>query len=341
VRVTAGEIRKRIAQYYMQPGHEDEIRIEIPLGTYVPEFRFPESRTGVVHAPAILPLPAPPISAQPEPDTPGPLPAREPRTVSRWWMFAAALLIATLSAAGYRFSTSSSPLDEFWESAIASPGPALLCVSVQSDLQNPVDGAETAHPRDPPLQYELDRWMNRVGLSDATAMAQMASVLYSKNKDYRLKGDQSVTLDDLRQGSVVLIGAFNNSWTMRLTRELRFGFAADNVFPGRHWIIDRQRPGASEFQINSETPYKNVDKDYALIAKYQDQSCGCTVIVAGGLGEYGTIAAGEFLSNNKYFREVLSRAPSDWQRQNMEAIVSTTVIDGNSGPPHVVETYFW
>src|ERR1700733_8719572 len=41
VRTTAGEVRKRIAQYYHEPGHESEIRIEIPPGSYVPEFFFP------------------------------------------------------------------------------------------------------------------------------------------------------------------------------------------------------------------------------------------------------------------------------------------------------------
>src|SRR6202789_1086502 len=38
VRVTAGEIRKRIAQYYQEPGHENELRIDLPLGSYVPHF---------------------------------------------------------------------------------------------------------------------------------------------------------------------------------------------------------------------------------------------------------------------------------------------------------------
>jgi hypothetical protein len=32
VRVTAGEIRKRIAQYYQEPGHEKEIRLLLPPG---------------------------------------------------------------------------------------------------------------------------------------------------------------------------------------------------------------------------------------------------------------------------------------------------------------------
>src|ERR1700692_1242224 len=42
VRVTAGEIRKRIAQYYQEPGHEHEIRVLLPAGSYAPRFCFPE-----------------------------------------------------------------------------------------------------------------------------------------------------------------------------------------------------------------------------------------------------------------------------------------------------------
>ena len=38
VRVAAGEIRKRLAQYYRTPGHERELIIDIPLGSYVPHF---------------------------------------------------------------------------------------------------------------------------------------------------------------------------------------------------------------------------------------------------------------------------------------------------------------
>lgn len=53
VRITAGEVRKRLAQYYQHPGRESEIRIDLPLGSYLPEFSFP-----VVSA-ALPPLTAP------------------------------------------------------------------------------------------------------------------------------------------------------------------------------------------------------------------------------------------------------------------------------------------
>ncbi len=57
VRAAAGEIRKRIAQYYHEPGHESELRIDLVPGSYVPEFGMP------------APTPAP---RQPVPEPPRP-----------------------------------------------------------------------------------------------------------------------------------------------------------------------------------------------------------------------------------------------------------------------------
>jgi hypothetical protein len=41
VRVGAREVRKRLAQYYVTPeGAAAEVRIELPSGSYAPEFRY-------------------------------------------------------------------------------------------------------------------------------------------------------------------------------------------------------------------------------------------------------------------------------------------------------------
>src|SRR5215470_9633439 len=39
VRVKAGEVRKRLGIYYAGEGATDPVRIELPPGTYIPEFR--------------------------------------------------------------------------------------------------------------------------------------------------------------------------------------------------------------------------------------------------------------------------------------------------------------
>src|SRR5580698_2557234 len=41
VRVTAAEIRKRVAQYYQEPPHDQELRIALSSGSYIPQFLWP------------------------------------------------------------------------------------------------------------------------------------------------------------------------------------------------------------------------------------------------------------------------------------------------------------
>jgi hypothetical protein len=43
VRIAASEVRKKLAQYYVDSGHQRQVRIAIPVGSYVPEFTFPDS----------------------------------------------------------------------------------------------------------------------------------------------------------------------------------------------------------------------------------------------------------------------------------------------------------
>ncbi|HUY95930.1 MAG TPA: hypothetical protein VMU71_11550, partial [Terracidiphilus sp.] len=42
VRITAGEVRKRLTQYYYDPEHRGELVMELPTGGYMPQFREPE-----------------------------------------------------------------------------------------------------------------------------------------------------------------------------------------------------------------------------------------------------------------------------------------------------------
>jgi hypothetical protein len=41
VRITAGEVRKRLVQYYYDSAHDGELVIELPIGSYVPTFHSP------------------------------------------------------------------------------------------------------------------------------------------------------------------------------------------------------------------------------------------------------------------------------------------------------------
>jgi hypothetical protein len=64
------------------------------------------------------------------------------------------------------------------------------------------------------------------------------------------------------------------------------------------------------------------------------------VVLAAGLTGYGTLAAGEFLSNPAYMETIAAR-PGRWARKNVEVVISTKVINGKSGPPKAVIAHFW
>jgi hypothetical protein len=65
------------------------------------------------------------------------------------------------------------------------------------------------------------------------------------------------------------------------------------------------------------------------------------VVLAGGLTGYGTIAAGEFLTHPGYVDAVTAQAPPNWERKNVQILISTKVINGKSGPPKLLLAHFW
>src|SRR5580658_8899272 len=59
VRTTASEVRKRLETYYSEPDHTRELRITLPVGTYVPEFRWPPDQEPIISATHSIATPGP------------------------------------------------------------------------------------------------------------------------------------------------------------------------------------------------------------------------------------------------------------------------------------------
>jgi len=65
------------------------------------------------------------------------------------------------------------------------------------------------------------------------------------------------------------------------------------------------------------------------------------VIVAAGISEEGTEAAGEILYNPVYLDSLLAKLPPNWESLNMEAVIETQVIEGHPGPPSILAVETW
>jgi len=316
VRATAGDIRKRIAQYYHESGHEQEIRIDLPAGSYMPEFRLPVAGE------------APPRGWM--------------RRLLRWWkpltIAAAAGAAIALAAVLLRPWLIPSPLERFWSPVVDSGATTLICVGPADKLR--VEGLRESRAADAPPSLQDLLSIHDLALQDASTLARVAIVVTSRGRNYRIQSDDATTLSDLRAMPTVLIGAFNNAWTLRSTRQLRFSFEMSKE-TGRYWIEDHQTPKRLDWETDMGLPYTKLTEDYAIVARFFNPATERMTVVAAGIGQYGTMAAGEFLSNERYMKELAARAPANWDHKNFEAVIGTKVIELSTGPPRILATWFW
>jgi len=326
VRVTAAEIRKRIAQYYQEPGHESEVRISVDAGSYVPQFHWPHQP----HAP-VAEQPVEPVNL-PAPPTPVAAPRSRFRAALILSMTVACVAIASIFA--WR-SVHASPIDYFWGPVISSTDPAIFCI-----VEQRLFSGLAVDANDPSRQIQNKTDMHSVNLDDAAAIVKIGGVLQGGGKKYTLQAADTITLSEIRNGPTIFVGAFDNPWTMRLTKPLHFRFGNDPAFT-QEWIYDSTSSKPPQwFTERPAQESSNNYREYAIIARYTNPDTGQLCIIIAGIGQASTRAAGEFLSDPAELVALQRLAPRDG-RKNVEAVISTQIIDGQAGSPKIEATYFW
>jgi hypothetical protein len=97
-------------------------------------------------------------------------------------------------------------------------------------------------------------------------------------------GASETPFNELRESPFVLIGAFDNIWTMRITQDLPFGFESENQVQK---LVDRKSPQARFWTLERHVPYTKLAKDYAVVARIHNNVTEQPVIIlAGILGEH-------------------------------------------------------
>jgi hypothetical protein len=337
VRVTAAEIRKRIEQYYHDPKHNHEIRMILPAGSYAPQFYWPGHPSTPPVTSLALPSEAPDVlNAQPVATLPVLPQARRTVLARRMPAFALAALILAIAAAALWHVSRPPVLKQFWEPFINSPNPALICVADQSQYST----IRLRDAADPSHEITLPDSMVALIIDDVSPLVNVAALLRTYGKTARVLAESNTTLTDLRRAPTIFIGAFDNSWTLRLTSALRFHFANDAAM-NKLWIEDRANPGDHRWMMDRTVQQTGTYSDYAIVARFVDPNIEQLVVVGAGIGRGGTVAAGEFLVDEQRMDETVKRVSSDWQRKNIEIVLETQVIGDRSGPPRVSAVYVW
>jgi hypothetical protein len=336
VRITAGELRKKLAQYYF--AHPDaEVQIGIPVGSYLPQFRFIPSSLAENAAESLTPSPTEDIAPESNPyvapvvDTARPNDNISPARPVGWrsrlfklpWALALLVSIALIGFAGWRMTHLTTSVDRFWL-GFAEPSRNVLIV------------AGSVSPMPQALsQYHFEA--ESLALQDAEVVSRLRSELTLRHVNSSLMLGTVASLSDLRNQPYVLVGAFNNPWTQRITQDLPFAFerSADRRYGS---IIERANPHhvwSEDFGV----PNAALQQDFGVVARFTDHSTEQSAVVIAGISAEGTLAAGEVLNNPKYL-EILEREAGK-PANGFEAVIKTEVVNGHSGPPQIVAIKTW
>ncbi len=340
VRVKANEIRKRLAQYYQSEGAQDHVRIELPTGSYQPDFQV------------VAALDSSLAGSQTSP------PENQSGNGSKRRLAAAVVAVLVLVAAWWWVLRPASPVERFWAPMLAGNQPILFHMGqsvvyqfsrrihddylrANPDLLRsmkvysiPLDGKRTLEPGDIVALHDLS-----VSTGDATAIANIGSVLRERGREFQVKfggvnpGEGSATL-------AVLVGAFNNPWTLAATRDLRFYYSRELSPRGASWSI-RDRETGKAWQLWDVHPVQNAAMDYALITRLVDPQSKTMTLAIGGITQFGTEAASLILTSSRGIEQVAALSPEGWDTRNMQILIHTGVVGRAAVNPEVLAVHVW
>ena len=349
VRVTAGEIRKRLQQYYAEPEHAGELKIVLPVGSYVPKF---ETHPLAVSEDLILEAKAQGVYSAPSETPPKLLLRRLTSSPRRSSIALGFLLFAASVWVVYHIYLKARPhvslLDEFWSASPQSPGSFLLCLpdfsaalsdSEAKPVSDNLTGRRESQDTEGAATLTLYEYLQRhgsVALADMQAATKVASVLAVRNRSFQIRLDSATTFADLREGPAILIGGSDNRWTMDALHDLPYRFQRDPSSKFAISIVDVKNPSHQPWTFDFTAPFHSFTRDFAIVARFPDSTTGQQTTIVAGIGDTGTEAAGEFLSSEAGLISLSRLLKEDPAKVNFEAVISTEVIEGNPGQPVIV-----
>jgi hypothetical protein len=351
VRVQAGDVRRRLEQYYHATPNHSPVRIELPVGSYTPEFISTQAEPIATETPEPAAVPAK-VTTDPTP---------KKRKKFAWAFLILGLLLAVALAWTITHHTRApkSALYRFWSPSFTTSGPILICLA-KPKVYRPTEDVYRLHSNPGQFDTELEildsppplkpndvlEWHDMVeypefgvARGDVYAAVRLSIMLSQIGKESAVRIGNDYSFEDLRTFPAILVGAFNNRQAMQITSNLHFRFVETN---GKQMIQEQGQSGrdwqSKTFQRGNE---KIVADDYGLVSRLRDSKTGQFVVTVAGIGANGTQAASELVTSPQYLEAALQNVPRDWMQKDIQFVVHTTVTDSVTGPPQVVATYAW
>jgi len=356
VRNYARLLRQRLEEYFSTEGIEETIRIVVPRGGYIPLF-LEENMIVGTSKPEPPPAEVPLLEFASRRDM---APREEAHQVpgrSSWALktLCAALFLALLfvSLRGIRFRQQPNVSDRFWN-VFFSPTRDTLLVPADSGLviyQNLTKrriplaeyaGGEyqkhTVSPLgiDPAIVNELGgrRYTSVVDLHLASTISQLPAVVKDR---FKVRYAREVTLDDLKQSNVILLGSLNaNPWVELFQKDMNFQF--EPLQKQDEVIIRNIHPMAGEktfYETDQTDPARTT---FGVIAARPNLDGTGHVLLIEGINMAGTEAAADYLFSDASSALLSQIFDAKGNMMPFEVLLETSNIGANAPHPQIIST---
>jgi hypothetical protein len=348
VRVRANDVRRRLAQHYSEQRPGSQIRISLPPGSYVPEFHWPAAEVQAARSDATDASPSPTGVAAVSPSAKVAVPSGTMWQKLTKPLLIVAVLLLAVNAFLILFRHNPVPpgnvLREFWQPLIQDHGAAIVCFGNATSFW-PSESVRQAIERgdqsllDHPGRITVTR-DDTVTAGNLRAAVSISNLLSGYGITDELRWPQEVQSEDLNRSNVIFIGALNNPWSMSLNEGLRFSFKQIQTGSGPIWTIQDRTTPNQNWSITEPYPEPS-SVDYALITRVIDRERRRVVISVGGLSQFGTEAAGEFLVDETALSNFARTAPSGWEQRNVQIVLGMRIDGRKIVNPRILATNVW
>jgi hypothetical protein len=359
VRIRVAEVRKRLAQFYQSTAdasNPPDVHIDIPSGTYRATFRWRDGARPSHDLSAAELLPA---------TLPGALPARTtliqqpelhplqpilPQWL-RWTLLTSAVFICAFLSYKAIGSAQQRDFRAFWQPWISSSKPVIISVGsnavyrVSAQLTERYArehnlepyGQEFYIPTGPHSEItgaDIEpAYSSFVALGDVAAVSNVVAAVTRQEHTFQLRFPDDISFAELHNTPTVLIGGFNNPMTVELTKNLPF------VLRERNEIQDTLSPGHS-WTLHASSDSHDTE-DYAIITRLAQQNGDAPILSVAGMGQYGTLAASQFVVSPTSIAQLVHKLPRGWAEHNLQLVLHVHVVDFKPASADIVALHTW
>ncbi len=330
VRVQAGRLRTKLAEYYAGEGAEDPIRIELAKGAYA--LSFHHRQPGEPHPDVDRAL-----GHEAHPPVRPALPRAWLVTTLTLSILLAASLIAlfvtsreTSVAGALNEEAAPASLQVFWKPFLHGPDEPWVVFSNAAFFGRPETGIRYYNPARDPADAVWDHY---TGVGEVLAVHNLDQVFSALHRNLRVKRGSLFSLDDAKNNDLIFVGSPSENLTLlEIPGSREFVFRRMDSGPRKGDLaVANVHPQAGESEFYLASPSSaTLSEDYAVVAFVPGLNPDRSEMIIAGTTTFGTQGAVEYVCRPDSLAELLLRlsASSSSDVKPFEALVRVKITKG-------------